>query len=180
MLLRADLRIPFPRPLVYATYRDKIVELLPYLPDVRGVSVKSRRDEGEKIYCVCEWRGGGEIPAAARAILNESMLSWTERDTWNVKTFDLEWQIETHAFTEAVSCAGKNRFVEDGNNTIIESRGELIIDPNKINGVPSFIASGIARVVEDFLGKKIEPNLYQMGEGVSKYLETEANSAKIG
>ena len=179
MLLSADLRIPFPRDLVYATYRDKLIELLPYLPDVRGVTIKSRRDEGAKIYCVYEWHGGGEIPMAARAILNESMLSWTEHDLWNEAEFGLEWRIETHAFTAAVSCAGKNRFIADGNTTVIESRGELKIDPTQIKGVPSFLANGVARVVEDFLGKKIEPNLRQMSEGVRHYLETEAMSKKI-
>ena len=106
---------------------------------------------------------------AARAIINESMLSWTEHDTWNDAEFELEWRIETHAFTEAVFCVGNNRFIADGDSTVIESRGELKIDPTRINGVPSFVASGIAHVVEDFLRKKIEPNLRQMGEGVQHY-----------
>ena len=107
------------------------------------------------------------------------MLSWTEHDLWNEAEFGLEWRIETHAFTAAVSCAGKNRFIADGNTTVIESRGELKIDPTQIKGVPSFLANGVARVVEDFLGKKIEPNLRQMSEGVRHYLETEAISKKI-
>jgi hypothetical protein len=179
MLLLADLRIPFPRDLVYATYRDKLVELLPYMPNVRGVTVQSRRDEGEKVYCVYEWHGGGEIPMAARAILNERMLSWTEHDLWNEAEFNLEWRIETHAFTEAVYCTGKNRFIADGNSTVIESRGELKIDPARITGVPSFLANGVAHVVEDFLGKKIEPNLRQMGEGVQHYLETAAKEISV-
>ncbi len=180
MLIRADLQLPFPRDLVYATYRDKLVELLPYMPDVRSLTVKSRQAEGEKVYCVYEWHGGGEIPIAARAILSESMLSWTEHDLWNESEFGVEWRIETHAFAEAVYCTGKNRFIADGNSTTIESRGELKIDPAQIKGVPSFMTGGIARVVEDFLGKKIEPNLRQMGEGVRHYLESAAKSNKIG
>ena len=112
----------------------------------------------------------------ARAILNESMLSWTEHDLWNEPEFELDWRIETHAFAEAVYCKGKNRFITDGDRTVIESRGELKIDPQRISGVPSFLAGGVARVVEDFLGKKIEPNLRQMGEGVRHYLERAANT----
>jgi hypothetical protein len=174
MIISADTCIPFPRALVYATYRDKLVELVPYMPNVRNITAKSRRDEGEKVYCVNEWDGGGEIPLAARAILSKDMLSWTEYDTWNESQFTLEWRIETHAFTEAVCCTGKNRFIEDNSNTVIESRGELRINPNQIKGVPHFLAGGVAHIVEDFLGKKIEPNLLQMSEGVCHYLETEA------
>jgi hypothetical protein len=170
MIIFTDVQIPFPRSLVYATYRDKLVELLPYMPNVRDIKVKSCYEEDGQFYSVNEWHGGGEIPAVARAVLSEEMLSWTEYNTWNEPEFTLLWRIETHAFTEAVHCAGKNRFLESGENTVIESRGELTIDPKQIKGFPGFLTSKVARIVEDFLGKKIEPNLIQMGEGVRQYL----------
>ncbi|OUL27856.1 hypothetical protein BV378_08875 [Nostoc sp. RF31YmG] len=174
MLINADTKIPFPRSLVYATYRDKLVELVPYMPNVRYIKVKSRREADGKVDSVNEWHGGSEIPAAARAVLSEDMLSWTEYNTWNEADFQLIWRIETHAFTEAVKCSGTNRFLEDGNNTIIESRGELVIDPKQIKGVPFFLTGTIAHVVEDFLGKNIEPNLLAMSVGVRQYLEQNA------
>jgi hypothetical protein len=171
MLICADTKIPFPRSLVYATYRDKLVELVPYMPNVRYIKVKSRRQADGNIYTVNEWHGGSEIPAAARAVLSEDMLTWTEYNTWHENEFTLEWHIETHAFTEAVNCSGTNRFLEDGNHTVIESRGKLAIDPKKIKGVPFFLTSTIAHVVEDFLGKSVEPNLVAMSLGVMQYLE---------
>lgn len=171
MIIFADTRIPFPRQLVYATYRDKLVELVPYLPDVRRIEVKSRREEGGLIHFVNEWHGGGEIPVVARAVLSEEMLSWTDLATWNESEFTTTWRIKTHAFTEAVHCAGKNRFLEDGSGTLIESRGELTIDTKQIKGVPQLLAGPVGRTVEDFLSKKIEPNLLQVSEGVRYYLE---------
>jgi len=39
--------------------------------------------------------------------------------------------------TEAVHCAGKNRFLEDGSGTLIESRGELTINTKQIKGYRS-------------------------------------------
>ncbi|PAX60116.1 hypothetical protein [Brunnivagina elsteri] len=171
MKISTDTRIPFPRQIVYATYRDKLTELVRYIPDIRDIKVKSRKEANNMIYTVNEWHGGGDIPMAARALLSEDMLSWLEYNTWNEQEFLLEWTLETRAFTEAVYCAGKNSFIEDGNNTIIQSRGELKIDPNKIHGAPSFLTGQIARVVEDFLASKITPSLLQMSEGVKKYLE---------
>lgn len=174
MIISADVRIPYSRSLVYATYRDKIVELLPYLPDVRQVEVKSRREEDGRVYCVNEWHGGGEIPVLAKALLSEELLSWTEYDTWEKSEFAVEWHIETHAFTEAVYCAGKNHFLEDGDATVIENRGELTINPKQLKEVPPFLRGQVARAVEDFLGNRIEPNLRQMSDGVRRYLEQKA------
>ncbi|MDZ7970736.1 MAG: hypothetical protein RM368_38410 [Nostoc sp. DedSLP03] len=174
MLICTNSQIPFPRSLVYATYRDKLVELVPYMPNVRHITLLSRREAGSNVYSVNEWHGGSEIPAAARVVLSEDMLSWTEYNTWNQALFTVEWRIETHAFTKAVKCSGKNRFLSDGNTTIIESRGELAIDPKQINGVPFFLTSTIANVVEDFLGKNIQPNLVAMSAGVCQYLKQNA------
>lgn len=171
MLISADTKIPFPRSLVYATYCDQLVELVPYMPNVRRITLLSRREAGSNIYTVNEWHGGSEIPAAARVLLSEDMLSWTEYNTWNQADLTVEWRIETHAFTEAVKCSGKNRFLQDGNTTVIESRGELVIDPKQIKGVPFFLTSKIAHLVEDLLGKNIQPNLVAMSAGVRQYLE---------
>jgi hypothetical protein len=176
MLITAELHIPFPRSLVYITYRERLVELVPYLPNVQSVEVKSRREEDERIYCVNFWRGGGRIPLVLRAALGEAMLSWTEYDTWDESNFTLEWLIETHAFTEAVFCAGKNYFLENNGNTIIETRGELRIAPEQIEGFPQSLKGKIASQVENFLGKKIVPNLIQMSEGVHNYLEQTARN----
>jgi len=174
MIISTDVYIPFPRPLVFATYRDKLVELIPYMPNVRSIEVKSRREEDALVHCVNQWHGGGDIPAAVRTLLSKDMLKWTEHNTWNESEFTLVWSNKTHAFTEAVHCAGKNRFLSKGEGTLIESRGELKIDPNKIGGVPPLLKNRVAGVVEDFLNKKIEPNLVQMRDGVQRYLESKA------
>jgi len=171
MIISADTYIPFPRSLVYTTYRDNLVQLVSYLQNVRQIEIKSRREEGGLIHFVNEWHGGGEIPAVARAVISEAMLSWTDFATWKESEFSTVWRIKTHAFTEAVHCAGKNRFLEKDGGTLIESRGELMIDTKQIKNVPQLLVGPVGRTVEDFLSKKIEPNLQQVGEGVRLYLQ---------
>ncbi|MBD2021275.1 hypothetical protein H6F43_13930 [Leptolyngbya sp. FACHB-36] len=170
MIITSSVYLPFPRSLVYSTYRDKLVELVPFLSNVRQIEPQSRQEQAGLLHLVNVWHGGGEIPALARAILSEAMLSWTDYAIWNDAEFTTNWRIETHAFTEAVHCVGKNRFVEEANGTRIDCSGELAIDPNK-TGVPFFLAGKVAQTVEDFLSKKIEPNLLQVSEGVRHYLE---------
>ena len=176
MIISADIRLPFPRPLVYKTYRDNIVEIAPYLSHPNSIDLRSRREEGEKIYTVYEWHAEDEIPAIARAILSKEMLSWTEYNTWDSSNFTLDWRIKTHVFTESVRCGGKNCFFEKGEHTLIQTRGEFTIDPEQLKSVPFFLRNQIAHIFEDLIGKKIQPNLISMGEGVRRYLQLIINN----
>ena len=171
MQITADARIPFPRPLVFATYRDKLPELVPYLPNVRGITVKSRDDRGDVVDLVNVWSGGGEIPAAARAFISEAMLTWDDLATWDSAAFECSWRIRTHAFTDAVRCTGTNVFKVDGDATILQIRGELSIDGGRIAGVPRLLSGTVSRTVEDVLTKKIAPNLIQVSDGLRRFLE---------
>lgn len=171
MDLSADARIPFARDIVFAAYRDKTQDLTPYLPNVRKIEVKSRKDNPPITELVNIWHGGGEIPAAARAFLSESMLSWTDHARWDADAYTCAWRVEAHAFTEAITCQGLNRFVEDGQGTILQIRGSLSIDPAKIKGVPRLLAGSVSKMAEELLGGKIKPNLVEVSVGIQKYLE---------
>ncbi len=180
MELTADATLPFPRPLVFAAYRDQLPELLAYLPNVRNIEVKSRKESPGRVELVNLWHGGGEIPAAARAVLSEAMLNWTDYADWDENAWTCAWRTETHAFTEAVKCSGKNHFVEidlgDGRakGTRIEIRGDLAIDAKKIKGVPGFLAGKVGSTVESFLAQRIRPNLVEVTDGLRKHLEKSA------
>jgi hypothetical protein len=172
MDLRVDAHIPFPRDIVFAAFRDDLSKLLPYLPNVRSIEVKSRKDDGPRSEIVMVWRGGGEIPAAARAVLSESMLAWTDYATWDSAALSCDWRTETHALTEAVHSRGVNTFLEDGpGKTVLQLRGKFEIDASKIRGVPGFLAGRIGKAVEEFLGGKIEPNLLETARGLTTYLQ---------
>jgi hypothetical protein len=179
MDIRADASIPFPRDVVFAAYRDDITKVLAYLPNVRGIDVSSRKDDGPITELVNVWHGGGEIPAAARAVLSDSMLSWTDYATWNERELTCHWRIETHALTEAVRCEGHNLFKEDGlGKTLLEIRGLIAIDAKKIRGVPGFLAGKVGRTVEEFLGNRIQPNLLETAKGLTRYLEERSKSQR--
>jgi hypothetical protein len=139
MQLSADAHIPFPRETVFRAYRDDMVALVAYLPNVRSIEVTSRKDDGAVVELVNEWRGGGDVPAAVRALLGDSVLSWTDYAKWNAEAMFCDWRTETHAFKEALRCGGRNAFLEDGpGKTLLEIRGSLEVDAKKIRGVPSF------------------------------------------
>src|SRR6185312_14041985 len=112
MDIKTDVTLPYPRELVFTTYRDRLAELLPYLPNIRKLEIKKREDQGAAVYLVNEWAGGGEIPSVARSFLSESMLAWTDHATWKEPTFVCEWRTDVHAIPGALLSSGYNRFVE--------------------------------------------------------------------
>jgi hypothetical protein len=171
MKISADATLAFPREVVFRAYRDHLVDLTEFMPNIRRIEEKSREQHGTKTEILNVWHGGGEIPAAARAVLSENMLSWSDYASWNEDDWTCAWRIETHSFTEAVSCAGKNHFLEEDGETRLEIRGELGIDAKKIRAVPKLFSGTVSRTVEDFLMKKITPNLLSVSDGLRQYLE---------
>jgi hypothetical protein len=172
MDLRADARIPFSRDVVFAAYRDDMVKLLPYLSNVRDIQVKSRKERGQVVEIVNQWQGGGEIPAAVRVVLSESMLAWTDYAIWDGLALCCDWRTET-ALGQSMQSRGQNAFRDDGaGRTLLEVRGSIDIDAKKIPGVPGFFAGSVGRLAEAFLAEKIQANLLETARAMSQYLAT--------
>ena len=172
MEIRADARIPFPRDIVFATYRDEITDLLPYLPNVRSIEIKSRKQDGNVVEFVNEWRGGGDIPAAVRAVLSESVLAWTDYATWREDAMCCDWRTATHAFTDAVTCKGSNRLRRRGRRPDAardprEPRDRREEDPRRPVLPRGEDRSHRGRVPRG----KIQSNLVETAKGLVKYLE---------
>ncbi|MFL5321631.1 MAG: hypothetical protein ACJ790_18355, partial [Myxococcaceae bacterium] len=97
MKLEVSVEVPFPRQRVFEVYRDKLVELLPYLPNVRGIQQIERTDDGAVSRMLNHWKGGGDIPAVARAFVSEKLLEWDDYATWNASAFTCDWRTEVGA-----------------------------------------------------------------------------------
>lgn len=174
MEIKTDVTLPFPRARVFVTYRDRLNDLLVFLPNIRGLAIKSRDGEGGVVRLVNEWKGGGEIPSVARGFLSESMLAWTDHATWKEAEHVCAWRTEVHAFPGALQSSGENRFVElpDG-RTRIEFRGQLVCDASKVPGVPKLLSRSLNGTIEKIFVGKIQENLTAVGEGIGKLLAKE-------
>jgi hypothetical protein len=160
MKLSADVRLPFGRETVYVAYRDEMGKVLEFLPSVRAVDLKARREDALGVHLVREWHGGGEVPAAVRGIVTESMLAWDDYATWDATSYSCDWQIESRSFPDALRCRGRTSFVDEGaGQTLLALRGTIEVQARRLPGVPPFLAVSVARSVEEFLVDKIESNV---------------------
>jgi hypothetical protein len=174
MLINTSVYLPFPRDLVYATYRDKLLELVQQMSSVKRVVLKSRQEQNQAVQQVYEWHGKSDIPAMLKAFLSEDLLTWTDFATWKQGEYTTDWRIQPHAFSEAVTWAGQDSYVVENQGTRVFSKGQLSIDPGKLKSVPGFLAGQVGRLAEELLAKQAEPNFIEMGRCVQAYLEKQA------
>jgi hypothetical protein len=172
MKIETTAEIAFPRDAVFAAYRDHLPELVPYLANVRAITVTSRSEEGDLVKFVNRWKGGGEIPGVVRKFLSEDLLEWDDLATWNGKDFTCAWQTIVPAFKDAVDARGKNTFVETRPGvTTLTISGELKVDAAKVKGVPRLLAGTVSPAIETFLVAAIKPNLVAVAKGVEQFLK---------
>ena len=172
MKIETTADIAFPRELVFATYRDHLVELVPYLANVREITITSRIEEGALVKFVNRWKGGGEIPGVVRKFLSEELLQWDDLATWNATDFTCQWQTIVPSFKDAVDARGHNTFTERTPGvTTLKIAGELKVDAAKVKGVPRILAGTVGPAIEAFLVAAIKPNLVAVAKGVERFLK---------
>jgi hypothetical protein len=173
MELRADAVLAFPIDRVFSAYRDRLEDLVAYLPNIRAIKVLERREREGAVELVNEWVGGGDIPKVARAFVSESMLSWTDYATWHADARACDWRTIVRAFPDAVESAGRNVFEPVGEGkTRLVIRGSLVVDAAKVPGVPRLLSRTVGEAVEKLLVEKISTNAVEVARGVERLLST--------
>jgi hypothetical protein len=172
MLVESDAFLSFPRALVFSTYRDRLPELVPYLPNVRSIQTQSRHEDGDKVELANLWQGSGDdIPAIARGVLKPEMLSWIDRACWTESDHTCRWRIESPVLKDSIQCHGTTTFTEDGSRTRVRITGDLSVNAKGIPFIPKLLASKIVPVVERYIVSAIRPNLTSVAGGVDAFLQ---------
>lgn len=180
MKIEADARISFPKDLVFSTYRDRLPELVPYLPNIKAITVLEREDDHQGTPGVSKllnlWEAKGEIPKVAQSIIKPDMVAWHDHALWNENQWICEWRTVPKMFTDNIRCEGSSNYLEDGDGTILQIRGILDLDLKGVPGVPKFLAGKVAPHVEKFVVDLLKPNLISVADGLEKFLKAEAKA----
>ena len=174
--LNVDDEIHYDRETVFETFRDHLVELIDYLPDIEEIEVKDREEIDEHTVKVVNlWKAEQEeVPALAKKFIKPEMLQWTDYATWRQDEWVCDWEMEVGFLEDAITCTGQNRYIEAGEEkTKIHIDGDLEVDATKIPGVPRLVAGKVGNAVESFVAKLIEPNLTDVNRGLEEYLDAE-------
>jgi hypothetical protein len=174
MKIEADARIAFPRDVAFRAYRDELPALVPHLPNVSAIEVKETENApggvASRTRKLNLWRAKADIPTVAQAIIKPEMLAWDDKALWDEAEWTCDWQTVPHFFTDRIKCGGKNRFVVDGNNCILQIRGDLEVDVKGLPGVPKLLAGTVGAGIEKFVVALLTPNLTSVSKGLEAYL----------
>ncbi|MEQ1567893.1 MAG: hypothetical protein ABMA64_19800 [Myxococcota bacterium] len=164
--------IPHPREVVFSTHRDKLQELVPYLPNVKQVVTESRVVEGAVVKLLNVWHGtSDDVPGPFKSLIKPETLSWIDRATWDGDRWRCDWEITLSALPEAVTAKGTSTFLAEGSETVIQMNGEFVIHPERVPGVPAFVAKAAAPALERFVVGLLQPNLRRSNQAVQQYID---------
>ena len=158
---------------VFAVMRDRLVELVPFLPEVQSIEVLEREDLGPgRLRFVNLWQGKPDAaPKAVRPFISGNMLRWKDHAQWDEAAKKVQWRLEPFHFGTLFECRGEDLFaaLPDG-RTKMMIKGTLNIYPERVPGVPSFLAKRLRPDVEKFVMNLVTPNLRGIAGGITKYL----------
>ena len=172
MQIEATAVIPFPRESVFRTYRDDLPALIEFLPHVRRIEVMGRKDVAAGVETRHTWHGGGDIPIPVQRGLGDNTFRWDESALWSEQDWSCAWSIGTRAFRDAVHCAGRHTFLAPGPRSRLEIKGSMSTDHGAIKALPSFLADGLAKTVEQFVSRQITANLLSVSDALTRYLDS--------
>lgn len=165
MYIESEDRVDHPAEEVYVLVRDRLVDLLPYLPDVESVRELSRERESEtRLRVVNEWKARAVVPSIAQKFLPPDLFTWTDRALWLDDQHVVEYRLEGFGY----DVAGKNSFTADGDGTRLRITADITIHPEQFK-VPRLLFNKVFPAVEGAVKKALQPNLTALAKGLKQY-----------
>lgn len=161
-----------PARLVFETLRDRTPDLVAHLPNIEGVQVLDRQEAPPVVTLYNRWQGAqGDVPAIVRPFVKKELVAWFDRAAWSEETLGCTWEIEAVVGRECFSCTGTTTITPLDDGSRFELRGQLSIDPDRVPGVPRFLARKLSGPLERFIARAIGPNLTSVASAVQAYLD---------
>lgn len=169
--------ISHPAPRVFAALRDQQAVLAArYLPNIESVEVLEREDRPPTVRLYNRWQGrSDDVARVIRPFVSREMMSWLDDATWNEETLSCAWRIHSARAKEVFECSGETHIIaQDGASSLFELKGDLHVHPEKVPGVPGFLARTVREPIEKFVAGLLSPNLTMMAQAVQRFLDEAA------
>jgi hypothetical protein len=158
---------------VYKFVRDDLSMLVPYLSNVDKIEVKQRkRQQNKTLEVINIWYAKAEIPGVVKKFVRPEFFSWTDKALWCDETFKVTYQLDSYFANDLFEAKGLNSFVSKGpNETEFNLSCEIEIFPEKVPGLPKFLAKKISPIIYSLIESILSKNLKQLGRGINRYFE---------
>ena len=167
-------QLTHPASTVYLIMRDRMAEVVPLVPNVESIEVLKRelRPDG-RLHVLNRWQGSpSATPKAIRPFVKPAYTAWLDDALWDDQRSLVEWKFQTDHLGGLYRCEGINYFTDNGQGgCTVRLTGELELYPEKVTGVPHFVARKLAPILEKWLLGLVSPNLAEAPKAVQLFLD---------
>ncbi len=158
---------------VYTLVKDDLVKIIQYLPNIQDIKVLERSQSGGKDLIINQWFAEAKIPSLAKKFINPDLFSWKDTAYWNDAEHCVDYEIEPFFAKGIYEAKGSNIFKASEDKTRLTLKCEVHIYPDRIPGVPKFIAKQLHPLLEQMIENMLAPNLTSLGKGLQEYFRVE-------
>jgi len=158
---------------VFEAFRDRLPELTPYLPAIESIETVEREELGPgKLKLVNLWQGNRAVaPKGLRVFATPKTLRWKDTAEWDEAERATTWRFETFQLANLYDCHGRNHYQRVADGTRFVLTAELEVYPERVPGVPRFMANKLKPKIEEFVRGRVTDNLAELARGVQAFLD---------
>jgi nitrogen fixation protein len=150
--------------------RDQMTALVPFMEDTEEIVVVEREELEGQVKMTNRWRASRDkIPSAVRSFIKPETLSWHDHATWTTADHTGRWELDTLGSDKLFSCRGETSLYEEGSQTYLKIAIEFEVYPERVPGLPKFLAKKIGGQVEKMIGELLSSNMKQMAQSMTAY-----------
>ena len=162
--------IPFEAEEAFLLLRDEMSALVPFMEDTESINVMSREESEGEVRLTNHWQASmNKIPSALRSFVKPEMLSWHDHAVWTSEDRTGRWTLEALGSDKLFSCEGETSVVSEGETSSLKITLTFEVYPEKVPGIPKFLAKKIGSQVEKLIGEILSANMRQMAQSMSSY-----------
>jgi len=171
MRLEVEDTIHQPADIVYPLVRDEMDKIVPYMPDIERIdTIKKERIADNRLEIVNHWFSKpSNVPAVMKKFVKPELFSWKDFALWKDELYCVDYRLESPLAKDLYEASGTNYFEPDGDNTRVRITCDIQIYPERMPGVPKFLAKKIQPAIEGMIRKMLEPNLSSLTDGLTRY-----------
>ena len=128
MRFRVDNLIHLPREAVEAAFLDlSFYETLGEMPNIKAPELLEMEDQGDRVHLRFRYSFSGDLPSAARRVLDPARMTWIHQETIFRSEHRSEFEMIPEYYTGKMICSGGYRLEEVGEDTNQRMEGDLVI-----------------------------------------------------
>lgn len=156
---------------VYKLVKYDLQKIVKYLPNIEEIQVLEQKKVKNKDFILNQWTAEAKVPSLAKKFINKELFSWKDCAYWDDSKFQVKYEIEPFFAKGIYEAKGCNSFKADGDKTELTLRCDVEIYPDKIPGIPKFIAKKIHPIIETMIENMLAPNVTSLSKGIKDYLK---------